>query len=866
MAARMHCDVVLTKFSPPPQEESPLGHDVASQHLAAWRSKRLLLLLAPAGAGKTTLLADLFSRLTAEGETCIWLSLDAQESAPCQFVAHLALALQGVLAASSPEILQRLHARRARPEAALNALMNEMARLRPHTTLFFDNFQESENPETAALISYFLRYLPPGIRIALASRRNLPAPLSWVWNRDWSLCLGWEALRFSDATLCAYLSRHYAGLCLDEREITALTQQTEGWPGAVRLALRSLDRVQNASQQERLALIDRTDFAAPLLDELMAGLPPSLHAFMLESALFDPLTPALCDAVLCREDSATCLKQLEAVHFLARQGDGEHFHYPRLIASYLSRRLHIETPSRPPALYAQAGHWFAARARRAEAITHWLHSHEKHLAVDTLSRHGHELLCQHGATALKLWLSRLPEGMPAPLPELYTLQAWCALFSGSPQEVSLALDMARRARASTMAPSQSGEATEWLILQTLSACASHDWTELPGLADAPLPDHPLLRTGAALAQALVLRYRDELPLAQAACREAAELAECHQLHHLHALALHVLAIIDLLQARPDRALARLARTLSEAPQHPSHGLLYTLQAEALTDRGQDEEAALALDTAIDRLELAQLSDHLGLALILRAGLHTEKNRIESAHIDLARARSLGLRHGISRLLFRADLCEAALCLTQNAADEAHLLLERAARQLKASGQSEGENVEVWQALRCAWLITTHRYEEAHDLATEGERKARTAGRLRHGIDFLLLRAIALTHLPGQQSASRDCIEQARQLAKNGGVSHPFRRLVPNLEAMLQHNETALAAPPLNQPHELHQREEQILRLLEQGLRNREIATRLFLSDETVKWYLKRLYGNFAVENRVQLLAAVRKSGLLNDAL
>ncbi len=54
---------------------------------------------------------------------------------------------------------------------------------------------------------------------------------------------------------------------------------------------------------------------------------------------------------------------------------------------------------------------------------------------------------------------------------------------------------------------------------------------------------------------------------------------------------------------------------------------------------------------------------------------------------------------------------------------------------------------------------------------------------------------------------------------------------------------------------LTQREREILGLLADGLTNREIADRLYLSHETVKWYNKQLYGKLGVSNRTQ--AAVK---------
>ncbi len=45
---------------------------------------------------------------------------------------------------------------------------------------------------------------------------------------------------------------------------------------------------------------------------------------------------------------------------------------------------------------------------------------------------------------------------------------------------------------------------------------------------------------------------------------------------------------------------------------------------------------------------------------------------------------------------------------------------------------------------------------------------------------------------------------------------------------------------------LTSREREILGLLADGLTNREIADRLYLSHETIKWYNKQLYGKLGV--------------------
>jgi predicted ATPase/DNA-binding CsgD family transcriptional regulator len=69
---------------------------------------------------------------------------------------------------------------------------------------------------------------------------------------------------------------------------------------------------------------------------------------------------------------------------------------------------------------------------------------------------------------------------------------------------------------------------------------------------------------------------------------------------------------------------------------------------------------------------------------------------------------------------------------------------------------------------------------------------------------------------------------------------------------------------LSQIEPLTEREEAILHLLEEGLTNREIADRLFLSPETVKWYNKQIFRKLGVTNRTQAAAKAQELDLQGD--
>ena len=97
--------------------------------------------------------------------------------------------------------------------------------------------------------------------------------------------------------------------------------------------------------------------------------------------------------------------------------------------------------------------------------------------------------------------------------------------------------------------------------------------------------------------------------------------------------------------------------------------------------------------------------------------------------------------------------------------------------------------------------------------------------LKNGAEDSLIECLDAV-MAGRRSIDQDLLQRALDLSIDGGAADPFTRLAP--------------------------RERQISELVAQGLRNREIAERLAMSEGTVKVYLHGIYQKVGVENRTGL--------------
>ncbi len=343
------------------------------QHLTGSTAK-LVLVEAPAGFGKSSLVAQ-WRASPAEGRQFAWVSADSRDNDFARFWWHLVAALQR----ASPELeardlLSHLRAHAADPqESLLPVLVNELAALSAPVVIVVDDYHLISSPECHEHMAFLLTHLPPTAQIVLITRVDPPLPTGRLRTTGDLVEIKMAELRFT-ATEAGELVRAVSDVQLDEADLGALLEHTEGWPAGVYLAALSLGGQSCPSRFVQQLSGDNRFIADFLVEEVLSNQPRQITEFLCRTAILDRFTPSLCDAVVGSSNAAGIIDVLERenLFLIALDDDRQWYRYHRLFGQLLRSLLMETEPENIPTLHARASRWHRRRGSAEEAITHAL--------------------------------------------------------------------------------------------------------------------------------------------------------------------------------------------------------------------------------------------------------------------------------------------------------------------------------------------------------------------------------------------------------------------------------------------------------------------------------------------------------------
>jgi LuxR family transcriptional regulator, maltose regulon positive regulatory protein len=862
----------------------------------------VVVVAAPAGYGKSTLMARWHARLLEREVSCAWLSLDKDDSDATRFLRHLIAALQKASAHIGKDFAEDLIADFASgSRSVLESIAADLAQVQHRIVLFLDDLQLVEGSEVRGILNWLINYAPRALQYVIGTRQDPGLRLSGLRVRCQLLELGAEQLQF-DAAEAARFYRSRLGRDLPATDLQALLTKTEGWPAALELAALVL-----AGSGEPEAFIQHfagtdTSVVDYLCDMVLSQLDERTRDLVFRISMFDRICAPLARAVTGLNDAEEALLGLRTRNLflipLDRSWEWVRFHH--LVGEFFRETYQRIAPAQARECLVRGARWLHANAQVEEAVNYMIRAQEWEQATHWVADSVEELVFRRGyhQTILR-WMNALPEAWVDRYPIIRIQYAFALSFYPRHQEYEaqiyrlqqLLQDLEAQGHHDARGTEELRCAVEMQV--ALSVGLRDDGMRGGELAAAWLarwPEAPLRRKGV-MGNVLSFGHktRGHIDGGLEMIAETRRWLEQSEGYYALSWTAYLEAVLHL--KRGSYFDSRLACTrgleLAERKLHGHPGqtsMLHTLLAGIAYEFDEIEQSLAHLELAQSSVKEYAHADAVIVAYLTQARIQHLRQDESGALAMLREGQELGEQRGWRRvtLSLAAEECRSLARAGQH--EEARLVATRFDFH-ELPTRSGAATLSSDKALRAAsrYLLkqSPRAVIEALDAAIENSRQRELAHR---SVELLVLRALAKKEDDDWASALADVrraltiaaprnyvrvfLDEGRELGAlidrldmeqlRGSEAAPLARRLQR-ETHTPHVQNGA---PVGMGEELTKRELSILKRLETGLSNKELAEAIFVSEGTLKWHLHNVYGKLNVKNRSGAMARARTLGIL----
>ena len=546
-----------TKLLPPRLRADMLARPRIQQALER-DDVSLTLVAAPPGYGKTVAARTWHAHSSGD---VAWVTLDVSDNDPLRFWTCVASAIDRVRGGLGRGALQRLKTPGGVLESAVIELVNGVARLGAPLTVVLDDFQSITDLQCLESIDYALEHLPPTTRLLVLTRTDPSLNLSRLRASGALAEIRASDLAFTSDEANELLVER-GGLALEPDEVEVLRERTEGWPGALYLALLWLRGVENPHDAVREFGGDHRFVADYLNHEILSSLDETSRRFLLGTSVLGQFTADLCDSVLEQSDASSRLAALEHSNLLvARLEYGGWFRVHPLFAEFAEAQLEARDVGAPLEIHRRAALWFLDQGLVAEAVEHAAAARDYELLATMISDHHLAAIRSGSAHTLIRWVKMLPDEKLVEHPELAMAAATAVSLAG-PRTIERRrfLQLAERGRMESRARFTPYVDAGIKMVRAFTfdegvEAGVEDGRRAVEIAEREADD-VLVASLAGLAHALY--FAGDLVAASAAAQRALAHPDAERRPTAHAIARATLALVDV-----DRGLFAAARAHAE---------------------------------------------------------------------------------------------------------------------------------------------------------------------------------------------------------------------------------------------------------------------------------------------------------------
>lgn len=900
---RIWPEVYAYKLLAPAAYAGAIRRDGILERIAQQSSARVVVLQGPAGHGKSTALQQIKDACEAEGQLTGWLTFDPADNDPRRFFTHFQALVASLQTGADDRDEADAQSRNVDYRHRSDRILDRLARIGRPIALFLDEFQTLSNKAVLSFFKELFERAPDDLRIFIGSRSLPDVGLARLVVNNRALILRGDDLRFTPQEVEQFFAT--AGdLGIDLDEIDAIYHRTEGWPAALQLFRLTL-----SSPLVRQSLGDSNaraprELAEYLAENVLAMQPPRIQEFLLRTSMLTRLSAPLCDTVLGWQDSREVLERLERSGLFLRCVDPERgwYKYHTLFSTILADQLRLQSAETAQSVHRTAAHWHMRHGNFEEAAQHAVACADHSLAADALNLWSSRLVAGAYLMTVENWYERIPFEQIAARPALAIKCAYALVFLRRRNRARPLLDLLSKLRDSGGGTVEATTDPDVVLSMAAISCddipRAFSISEGFSLRDHDPEDFAAFELGAA---ANLRSYCMLVSQNLAAARECLALAKVYNdrvdAAFSRGYTISVDGLILMMQGSLREALERFKEGLTE--QHAgldksfASAALVSLYVWALYEANELETAEAFFSQHHDVISESTLPDFLQVAYIAIARVHDARGRAAKAEAILDEAASIGHASGWARLVRTVNWERVRRSLNLGQEEQAFATaaaIVPAQEPLPADWIPFADDIEDEHFGRIRLALT--RFELAQAAAHIEAEMKRQRGHLLRQIKLHLLQARCSTR-GDDRPAARRSLRNALRLAQPGRhircfldegpealalVREEYQHLMEGrgsarvdaerefLGALLAASGTDLGSgiggvQTTLQP--LTDREREMLVLLANGISNKDMAGRLFVSENTVKFHLKNIYAKLSVNSRVQAITAARQIGLIH---
>lgn len=886
------------KFSPPSPLSTAISRPRLEQSIQYRDRYAAIVVQGPAGYGKSTLLQQVSDEFTRHGVITRWLTFDESDNDISRFNTLLNQLLHSIDQAPNKTDAY-LHAVQIGGTSAIENLLNTLAATTKPIALFLDEFQTVTDSINASIIRSLIERCPPNITFYIGTR-SIPefATGKYLIGSQVRL-LDAEELCFTEKEIEKFFAR--VGIEASASEITEFRSRTGGWPAILQLLQLAL-KGGTIDKHKLLIWIKgyETELADYLTANAMQNQPPEYVDFLLKTSFLPRLSAPLCEAITGMRNAQAILKDLVFRGMFIREVDAHKrwYKYHSLFSDYLQAFFTEKYPSKVKEIHLTAANWFYKEKMWSEAVHQAIAAEHFEYAGDILSDWSILLVSNARLQTLVQLCSLLPDEVISKRPILCFCLTWARLFFLERKAAKVPLEWLEDLIARDPDAAELQSCAEILRCCYYYVNSEHEaFAELLPKLEIESGEMPQYKTFgmsalANLSAIYQLRKRNFV-LAKSEATIGLSLSESAHAAFSGAYAVALISIALMQSGDLKLALKKLKDGLHSEDLRIqgsfSSAVLSSTYGHALYESGHFAEAESHLRDTIDTISKTLPNEWLISAYIslARASEINDSNGYDSVEF-LMQAEKLGIDLQEERLIMAVRREHIRRALMKGNIKEATLFAERV-----FSKEPTESGFECYHFTEGCDDNSITRYRlgiysgDTKGIISELEKEITEAidhGWLRRRIKLLILQSIACK-LSQDTAMSEELMSTAMELAApqsyiatffeegpvcmeiishiyDRGLTRKNSKLHAFMSCFIEDSHSESDSQDTSQLIEqLTKKEHEVLSLVMSGFSNTEIAERIFVSTNTVKFHMKNLYGKLGANSRVKLITAARSLGI-----